>query len=193
MWRHLFSQSRRRAGWRRQRFHPHVELLERRTLLSTLTVTNLDDSGPGSLRQAILDANSPVYPDADTINLSVVGTIDLASALPDLNSNMAIEGPGAAALTVRRNSGGNYRIFTVTSGANVSLSDLTIADGMRSGVSNDGTLTLYRTIVSGNVAGDFGGGDIHNSGTLTLNDTTIHRNGSTTRGGMDNTGTAMVK
>jgi hypothetical protein len=32
--------------------------MEDRTLLSTFLVSNTDDSGPGSLRQAILDANA---------------------------------------------------------------------------------------------------------------------------------------
>ncbi|MGE3820294.1 MAG: LEPR-XLL domain-containing protein, partial [Isosphaeraceae bacterium] len=37
---------------------PRLEQLEPRVVLSTFTVTNTDDSGPGSLRQAMLDANA---------------------------------------------------------------------------------------------------------------------------------------
>ena len=40
-----------------------------------ITVTNTNDSGPGSLRQALADAN-----DSDTINFAVTGTIGLTSA-----------------------------------------------------------------------------------------------------------------
>jgi hypothetical protein len=41
---------------------------------NTITVTNTNDSGPGSLRQALAGAN-----DLDTINFAVTGTIALTS------------------------------------------------------------------------------------------------------------------
>ena len=41
---------------------------------STITVTTTNDSGPGSLRQALVDAN-----DGDTITFAVTGTIGLTS------------------------------------------------------------------------------------------------------------------
>ena len=41
---------------------------------TTITVTNTNDSGPGSLRQALANAN-----DGDTINFAVTGTIGLTS------------------------------------------------------------------------------------------------------------------
>ena len=40
------------------RLRPRLEVMEDRTLLSTFLVTNTGDSGPGSLRQAILDSNA---------------------------------------------------------------------------------------------------------------------------------------
>src|SRR5262249_37777310 len=46
-------------------FVPRLDVLEDRTVLSTLTVLNNLDNGPGSLRQAILDADS--NPGLDTI------------------------------------------------------------------------------------------------------------------------------
>src|SRR5687768_5316220 len=70
----------------------------------TFTVDNTD-SGVGSLRQAITDANNT--PGEDTITFapgvestSQTGAIRLRSALPDLSS-VRIEGPGAQTLTVR--------------------------------------------------------------------------------------------
>ena len=63
-------------------------------LLDTFTVTNTNDSGAGSLRQAILDANA--LGGLDTINFSIVGgdpyTINLASALPTITDEVFIDG-----------------------------------------------------------------------------------------------------
>lgn len=68
---------------------------------ATFTVTNTNDSGPGSLRQAILDANANFT--EDQINFLIPGqgvqTITLASALPNI-SRVTIDGytqPGAKA------------------------------------------------------------------------------------------------
>src|SRR5262249_54431679 len=44
-------------GWSRRRLRPTVLALEGRELLSTLTVSNTNDSGAGSLRAAVLQAN----------------------------------------------------------------------------------------------------------------------------------------
>jgi hypothetical protein len=49
---------RRRKQRRTHRFAPRLDALEGRALLSTFTVTNDADSGPGSLRQAVLNANA---------------------------------------------------------------------------------------------------------------------------------------
>src|SRR4051794_15895493 len=74
------------------RIRPSVELLEDRTLLSTLAAVNALDSGVGSLRQAILEA-AP----GDTIAFdpSLAGqTIALSQALR-IDKSLTIEGPGA--------------------------------------------------------------------------------------------------
>lgn len=67
---------------------------------STFTVTNNSDSGAGSLRQAILDANANAG--ADVINFSIgsgLQTISLASPLPEITDPVTIDGtsqPGFA-------------------------------------------------------------------------------------------------
>lgn len=70
-----------------------IESLEERILLTAFTVSNLNDHGAGSLRQAILNAN--LNPGADTINFSVSGTITLASALPVVSGTVNIDGTTA--------------------------------------------------------------------------------------------------
>jgi parallel beta-helix repeat protein len=72
-----------------------IESLEERTLLSAFTVLNLNDHGTGSLRQAIVNANS--NPGADAINFGVVGTITLNSALPTIAGQVNINGTTAPA------------------------------------------------------------------------------------------------
>ena len=60
----------------------------------TITVTSTNDSGPGSLRQALADAN-----DGDTIIFAVTGTIGLTSDELFINNNITISGPGPNVLT----------------------------------------------------------------------------------------------
>ncbi|MEE9616247.1 MAG: choice-of-anchor Q domain-containing protein, partial [Anaerolineae bacterium] len=124
----------------------------------------------------------------DTIDLTgVTGMINLTDSLPPITSNIVFNGPGESSLTVRRHIGGNYRIFTVGTGAMVTISGLTISDGLISsdggGIYNEGTLTLTNSTVSNNdtnttVASSGHGGGIYNAitGTLTLTNSTISNN-----------------
>ena len=56
-------------------------------------VTNTNDSGPGSLRAAVVAANS--HPGPDTIPIETTGTIELLSPLQIIFDPVAIVGPGA--------------------------------------------------------------------------------------------------
>jgi hypothetical protein len=63
----------------------------------TFVVTNTNDSGPGSLRQAITDANTHANgADGDTIRFNIPGggvhTITLTSALPDITESLYVDG-----------------------------------------------------------------------------------------------------
>ena len=61
--------------------------------MTDITVDNLSDSGTGSLRQAILDADAAAGP--VMIDFIVAGTITLASALPDITNDVTIDGSSA--------------------------------------------------------------------------------------------------
>jgi len=73
---------------------PLLESLESRELFSTFTVTNTLDSGPGTLRQAITDANANAG--LDTIDFHVGGggirKISPTSALPDITDPVILNG-----------------------------------------------------------------------------------------------------
>src|SRR5262245_23777340 len=112
---------------------PMLEELERRLAPATFLVSNLNDSGGGSLRQAILDANS--NPGADLVQFTgagASGTITLTTAEIDITDSVTIQGPGAAALTVSGNDA--FRIFYINDGvpnvaSKVTISGLTLTKG----------------------------------------------------------------
>ncbi len=164
---------------------------------ATWTVTNCNDSGAGSLRQAVADAGS-----GDTITFafsSPCSDIQLTSVPITVATNLTIDGPGASALTLS----GFYAAppgpapisaFVVDSGVTATISGLTIEgfgpvdDG---GIENDGTLTVTDSTLSNNFT-EYGGG-IYNTGTLTVTDSTLSNNLSPGQGGgIYNTGTATV-
>jgi len=81
------------------------------TRATTITEVSINDSGPGSLRQGLVNAN-----DGDTINFAVTGNIALTSGGLVIDKNVTISGPGANELSIdgkprgfcfRRRSGQN--------------------------------------------------------------------------------------
>src|SRR5207237_1629975 len=101
-------------------------------------------------------------------------------ALPDLNNELTLRGPGANWLTVARDSAGgtpDFRIFTAMPGSTVTISGLTVRGGQVTtdggGVLNMGTLTLVGVAVAGNSAEGYGGGIENLGGTLTLSGSTV--------------------
>jgi len=159
-------------------------------------VTNTNDSGPGSLRQALSDAQS-----GDTISFSSSlngQAITLTSNQLTIAADIAISGPGANLLTIRRSSvvgTSAFRIFEVTPDHNVRISGLTISNGNANGavvaegggIFNDRSfVTVDSCMFSGNTANN--GGALSNSGAsgkgagLTLLNSTLQGN-SAIRGG----------
>jgi len=157
---------------------------------ASLVVTTLADSGPGSLRAAITNAN---LAPGGTITFSVTGTINLLSALPTLSQSMTITGPGASSLAIQ--SGGSFLVFNIGSGTTVSISGVTVQNG---GIANLGTLALSSCVMTINIGGM--GGAINNAGTLSMSQCSILNNAaggglsavSGRGGGLFNSGTATI-
>jgi hypothetical protein len=108
-----FDDRGRRIDRRRSRFAPRVEGLEGRALLSTLTVMTDADSGPGSLRDTVSNANT-----GDVINFSATllgDTITLTSGEIHVGKSLTIQGPGPGSLSI---SGNNSSAIFGISGAN---------------------------------------------------------------------------
>jgi len=92
----------------------------------TFVVLNNNDTGAGSLRQAILDNNGLGGGNTITFSNTVTGIIPVIAGDLAVNDSVNIVGPGATVLKLSGNN--NQRIFTLFAG-NISISGLTISDG----------------------------------------------------------------
>ena len=110
---------------------------------STITVTNTNDSGPGSLRQALRIAN-----DGDTITFAVTGTIALTSGGLPVNKSLTISGPGKDQLSIDGNQ--TLLVFGIFPDKTATISGLTIRNGQAGILNEHGTLTVSNCAVSGN-------------------------------------------
>ncbi|MFN5857624.1 MAG: FG-GAP-like repeat-containing protein, partial [Pseudanabaenaceae cyanobacterium] len=159
-------------------------------VLANFTVTNTNNSGAGSLRDAIAQANA--LAGADTISFAGVfsdgntsnDTITLTSEL-SLNGDLTINGSGGDLVTISGNNAS--RVFTVGGGVNVTLNALTLiggnaGGGFGGGIYNNGTLTLTNSTLSNSTA-SAGGGIWNQGGTLTLTNTTLSSNTASGNGG----------
>lgn len=94
------------------------------------TVTNTNDSGPGSLRQAILDANANFG--ADVIEFNITGTgpfvISPASGLPSIDEALTINGYSQPGATIGSMASRSIQIILSGAAAGSGVSGLTIND-----------------------------------------------------------------
>ena len=138
--------------------------------MASLTVRNVADSGPGSLRAAIDTANTNGDP-TNTITFAprLAGrTITLTSGELAITKSLDIVGPGKHRLTIKRSSAQgtpSFRIFDLAgTGVDVTITGVTISHGLA-----DGTLDLA-------LHPGLGGGIYHAGGTLKLTDVVLTGN-----------------
>jgi hypothetical protein len=159
-------------------------------------VSNRNDSGTGSLRQAIVSAAA-----GDTITFGITGTITLTSGALTIDKDLSIQGPGPHHLKISGNHAS--RVFVIQGGT-VTVAGMTISDGRADanspilastggGILNYASLTLSNDVVSDNAAlgdasaGPFGltgwgiAGGIASFGTLSV--TASQFTGNLARGG----------
>ena len=130
---------RRQPSLRVTTYRPLLEVLEDRCLPSTFTVLNLLDSGPDSLRAAVVAANANPGPDA--IDFATTGTIALTSGQLDITDSLTINGPGANSLTVSSNHAS--RVFGIAGDPTVTIAGLTVANGRAYIATYDGVLYCF--------------------------------------------------
>jgi len=161
---------------RTTRFAIAVLLLESMTMMSshaaTITVTNTNDSGPGSLRQALAVAH-----DGDRITFAVSGTITLTSGGLAVFKNVTISGPGADQLSIDANSSPIHLSSGFYVAAIATISGLTIRNGA-DGIDNlGGTLTVKNCVISGNsISGIYNTTPEFGTVTTTILSTTVSGN-----------------
>jgi hypothetical protein len=124
----LFSRRGKKSP-RPRRAIPRLETFEERAVPATLTVTNALDSGAGSLRQAVLDANDAAGPDAIVFHPSVK-KITLTSGELLITDDLYINGPSAKKLLISGND--SSRIFNIQ-GVNVTIDDVILTKGLADG------------------------------------------------------------
>ncbi|HBU02256.1 MAG TPA: hypothetical protein DEB20_06935, partial [Acidimicrobiaceae bacterium] len=132
---------------------------------ASFTVTNCNDSGAGSLRQAVLD--SEAASGADTISISAVcdasGAVSVSGVM-NITDSLAIVGPGAASFIL--DGQGSTQIFNV---AGTGVEDVVLS-GM--------------TITNGKIVGNRGGAiEFDRLDSLSIDDVAFRGNESTSTGG----------
>lgn len=156
---------------------------------ATFDVTNLNDSGPGSFRQAVLDANATAGPDEVTFAPGLAGVISLTSGWISPTDSITISGPGASLLTLEGD--GATSVISVTSGVQVVISGLTISGGGGAAANSGGVyvnhtgadVTIRHATLSNN-DGYYGGGASVYNGQLRVEDSRITGNRAWHGGGI---------
>jgi hypothetical protein len=194
-----------------------VEPLEDRSLLTAFLVNTpvdnpladvADTDGLVSLREAITAANTnAAFGDAaaggvgDSIMFDLGSgphTITLGGTQLPIADDLSLTGPGGANLTISGNN--TSRVFNIIFGADVEISDVTIAGGNDGGdytspgggVANHGNLTMTNTTISNNVSSGLGGGGIYNAGTMIIDNSLITLNRAIGGGGVCNIGSLTM-
>lgn len=150
------------------------------SLAATIVVTSSANTGAGSLRQAIANANAG---DTITFNLPLPATIPVSPTLT-IGKNLTLQGPGRDSLTL--DGGNTSSILLVSSGVTASISGMTLANGSDSdangpALDNAGTTTLSNCAIRNGIGTVFGG--IFNNADLTVRDCVFSGNSARSTNG----------
>lgn len=152
-------------------------------LAATFNVTNLNDAGAGSLRDALFNANAASDTDVIDFQAGLSGTITLTTGVLNITNPVEIRGPGDGLLSVSGND--TSRVFQVGTGVAVTIRGLAIrlgrsplGTGSQGGcIFSAGQLTLSQCAISqctAVAATAVHGGGVYSSGTLIMDECTVH-------------------
>lgn len=140
-------------------------------------VTNLNDIGSGSLRQAVADTSDGGFV---TFQSGLNGTITLSSGQITVNKALTIDGPGYSLITIK--AGSASRIFNVLTGTKFTVLDVTL-QGSGGTLLDDGglirslvDLTIDDCVLEDGRALDEGGAIYLSGGELNCYDSILQNN-----------------
>ena len=148
-----------------------LDQLDGSAAAATFVVTNTNDIGAGSLRQAVLDTHAAAGADTIVFDPAFFGsprTITLASVIALSRGsqpidNVTIIGPGPNLLTISGNNVTDH--FSTDTGDTTSISGMTLTAGNGSdggSIGNAGITTLTNIVFAQNTSNS--GGAIYNGG-----------------------------
>jgi len=151
---------------------------------AVLPVTTTANAGPGSLRDAVAQANA--LPGLDTIDVTAVGTIALTSGHMVISDPLVIEGHG---IIIDATSNG-ARIFMTTAGSDTVLRDMTLTNATGLSVAgacirSQAELTLDQVNFDRCQTTGSGGAIHHRDGDLDLDGVTIISSSASRGGAID--------
>ena len=162
---------------------PAAAILPGTASAAVLTVCT---AGPSTCQFATVSGAVAASADGDVL---LIGPGSFAGGFT-ITTDVNLVGSGAGSTEIL---GGGTGV-TVATGADVIIRHLTITQATGTGLVNDGTLVVRRSVISENGSGfpspDAGG--ILNSGTLTLNDVAVSNNDGIAAGGLENHGSAVI-
>lgn len=152
-----------------------ITLLSLSSQAANFTVTNVSDSGAGSLRAALSSANNNNQADSITFANSLQNqTLVLTSDELRITSEVTLIGFTNASFTISGDL--THRLFALPGDAAiVTMNNLTLIDGIGSGIASSGTLTLNNCTLR-NHQGGRGAALLNEGGSITLNDCLIEGN-----------------
>lgn len=158
-------------------------------------VINTNDSGEGSLRQAMLNANAiegsdEIRFDSEHGPFGPPQEINIESSLPVITDDLTIDGYISRFLWQKAgviiNGGEKHRIFSVTDGASAAIRNLTLTGGKArsgGGILNRGSLVVSGTTFINNSASSSGGAIANLKGNLWVINSTLANNRARKKGG----------
>jgi hypothetical protein len=179
----------RRASAARRHAHIWLQSLEARITPTIFIVTNTLDSGPGSLRQAVLDSNATPGLDTTVFNIANAGAINVTSGPLVVTDPLSIDGTNLSGRKISGQNKNQIFVFSIAGiGAESSFNDLSLANGVSYSANggaislDNDALRLTRVTISNCIAPD-GAAVYLADGKLTVEDSTFASNISSSVGG----------